>query len=151
MFIYCLFCYKIFIEKKKKDEIKNEAAEKQELTISFIYYINNSKNNYHNFCSFFPFNFNDYKSIIIIFLISLCDFILSMFLFKYAVNFYGVSGITGLILYKILFKYQIYKHHILSIIILVISSLVQIAISFLKQTKSDKEVNYATKTIFETI
>ena len=136
--------------KNEKDELNNENFNIQELSKSYIFYINNYKNDYHNFGSFFSF-LKDYKIILIIFLISLSDFINSMFLFKYAVNFYGVSGLTGLILYKILFKYQIYKHHILSIIILVISSIVQIIISFLKQSKSDKEVNYATKTIFETI
>ena len=169
IFIYSVFmylgeCFSIFyfilrykLTKKKKNEkdekieLENDSIENKE-EINFIFYINTNKFNYHNFCSFFPFNSNDYKNIFFIFSISLCDFIASMFLYKYSVDFYGVSGITGLLLFKILFKYQIYKHHILSIIILLISSLFQIIISiFFDQTNSVDNINPAFKTIFEII
>ena len=156
------FIYRYNMTKKKKnekDEIiesddensENKTVEKKD-EISFIFYLNTNKYNYNNFSSFFPFNSKEYKNIFIIFSISLCDFIASKFLYKYSFDFYGVSGITGLLLFKFLFKYQIYNHHILSIIILVISSLFQINISiFLAQTNSEDEINPALKTFFEII
>ncbi len=154
---YLIYRYKM--TKKKKNEIdevesdeeniENKDIEKKE-EISFIFYLNTNKYNYHNFYSFFPFNSKEYKNIFIIFSISLCDFITTKFLYKYSVDFYGVSGLTGLLLFKFLFKYQIYNHHILSIIILVISSLFQIIISiFLDQTNSEDKKNPALKTFFE--
>ena len=154
------FIYRYNMTKKKKnekDEIvesddensENKTVEKKD-EISFIFYLNTNKYNYNNFSSFFPFNSKEYKNIFIIFSISLCDFITTNFLYKYSVDFYGVSGLTGLLLFKFLFKYQIYNHHILSIIILVISSLFQIIISiFLDQTNSEDKINPALKTFFE--
>ena len=133
----CLsFVYFIIRYLKTKNKKDNSIVENKELSISYIsyiFYMNNFKNNYHNLCSFFSFFSKDYKSIFIIILISLFDFVMTVFLMQHAVDFYGVSGFTGLILFKYLFKYQIYNHHILSIIILGIVSLFQIIISFSKR------------------
>ena len=142
------FIIRYFMTKKNKKRKNNKIIENKELEKTITFYLNN---NQHNFYSFFSFISSDYKSVFIIFLIALCDFITTMFLINYAVDFYGVSGITGLLLFKILFKYQIYNHHILSIIILAISSLAQIIISFFDQTNSDKNKNNFYKTFFEII
>ena len=142
------FILRYFMTKKNKKRINNKIIKNKKLAKTLTFYLNNSENNFY---SFFSFILRDYKNIFIIFFISLCDFVTTMFLFNYAVDFYGVSGITGLLLFKILFKYQIYKHHILSIIILSISSLAQIIISFFEQTNSDKNKNNFYKTFFEIV
>ena len=162
IFMYLGECLSIFyfiiryLTTKKKinkedelNKLNNGTIENKE-EINYIFYLNN-KNNYHNFCSFFPFNKKDYKNIFLIFLISLCGFIVSMFLIHYAFDFYGVSGITGFLLFKFLFKHQIYKHHLLSIFILIISSLIQIFISFFEKSDSEdtKIKNYIIITLYE--
>jgi hypothetical protein len=135
-------------KEEELNKINNETIENKE-EINYIFYLNN-KNNYHNFCSFFPFKKKDYKNIFLIFLISLCDFIVSMFLIHYAFDFYGVSGLTGLLLFKFLFKHQIYKHHLLSIFILIISSLIQIIISFFEKSDSeDTKIKNYIITLYE--
>ena len=162
IFMYLGECLYIFIfiiryimnknkknKKEELDKLNNEKIVKKE-DINFIFYLN-SNNNYHNFYSFFPFGKKDYKNILILLLIFLFDFIISMFLINYGVDFYGVSGLSGLLLFKFLFKYQIYKHHLLSIFILIISSLVQIIISFFEQSDSkekDKK-KYIIFTLYE--
>ena len=137
-----VFFYRYGRTKKKSFEKENRFSNEIRVNNSnFIKYEDKQKNDFQNCKSFFPNFKKNYGSYALIFFISLSDFFSYFFLMRYRFNYYGVSGICGLILFNCLFKCQTYKHHYLSLFILTLTSSGQITISIIVQLKYKKKID----------
>ena len=134
--------------KNSSDKKQNSINKEMRSNNSNFIIIENKKNNFQNFCSFFPSIKKDKINLIIIFIISICDCFSIYFSLIYSFYFYGISGIFGLLLFNSLFKCQTYKHHYLSLSILTITSIAQIIILiYIRSNNKNNRLKYTIKEI----
>ena len=146
---FSIFIFLIRFKKTKNSSVKKQNNINKEMkpNKSNFIIIKNKKNNFQNFKSFFPSIKKDKMSLIIIFIISICDFFSIYYSLIYSFLLYGISGIFGLLLFNCLFKCQTYKHHYLTLFILIITSISQIII--LINYRSDNKNNRLKYTMKE--
>ena len=143
-----IFLIRYKITKISSDKKQNNINKKMKPNNSNFIIIENKKNNFQNFISFFPSIKKNKINLFIIFIISICDCLSYYFSLVYSILFYGISGIFGLLLFNSLFKCQTYKHHYLTLFILIITSITQIIILInFRSDNKNKRLKYTIKEI----